>query len=73
MKDLEKTIKHFESQQKRYKTQHDGWPCERIEDALTALYACKRIMSIFDSSSYKKQTDTGPFDSDYVQCYWGND
>lgn len=37
MKDLEKTIKHFESQQKRYKTQHDGCPCERIEDALEAL------------------------------------
>lgn len=37
MKDLEKTIKHFESQQKRYKTQHDGRPCERIEDALEAL------------------------------------
>ena len=37
MKDLEKTIKHFESQQKRYKTQHDGRTCERIEDALEAL------------------------------------
>lgn len=72
MNDINKTIKHFESQQKRYKTQHEGRACERIEDALTALYACKNIMSIFDTSSYK-QTETDSFDHDYVQCYWGND
>ena len=72
MNDINKTIKHFESKQKRYKTKHDGRACERIEDALTALYACKTIMSIFDISSYK-QTETNPFDRDYVQCYWGND
>ena len=72
MNDINKTIKHFESQQKRYKTQHDGRACERIEDALTALYACKRIMSIFGTSSYE-QTETDSFDHDYVQCYWGSD
>lgn len=37
MNDINKTIKHFESQQKRYKTQHGGKSCERIEDALEAL------------------------------------
>lgn len=38
MKDINKTIKHFESLQKRYTTQHNGQMCERVEDALEALY-----------------------------------
>lgn len=41
MNNLEKTIKHFESLQKRYKTQHNGQMCERVADALEALYAFK--------------------------------
>lgn len=38
MKDINKTIKHFESLQKRYITQHNGQMCERVEDALEALH-----------------------------------
>lgn len=38
MKDINKTIKHFESLQKRYTTQHNGQMCERVGDALEALY-----------------------------------
>lgn len=38
MKDLQKTIKHFQSLQKRYTTQHNGNMCDRVQDALEALY-----------------------------------
>ena len=38
MNDINKTIKHFESLQKRYTTQHNGQMCERVADALEALY-----------------------------------
>ena len=38
MNDLTKTIKHFESLQKRYTTEHNGQMCERVADALEALY-----------------------------------
>lgn len=38
MNDISKTIKHFESLQKRYTTQHNGRMCERVADALEALY-----------------------------------
>lgn len=41
MKDINKTIKHFESLQKRYTTQHNGQMCERVEDALEALHYYK--------------------------------
>ena len=41
MKDINKTIKHFEALQKRYKTQHNGKMCERVADALEALNAYK--------------------------------
>lgn len=37
MNDIEKTIKHFTSLQKRYTTEHNGNACERVEDALEAL------------------------------------
>lgn len=37
MNDINKTIKHFESLQKRYTTQHNGKMCERVADALEAL------------------------------------
>ena len=45
MNDLSKTIKHFESLQKRYTTQHNGKMCERVADALEALraYALKEL------------------------------
>ena len=38
MYDIDKTIKHFESLQKRYTTAHQGNPCKRVADALEALY-----------------------------------
>ena len=41
MKDINKTIKHFKSLQKRYTTQHNGHMCERVEDALEALHYYK--------------------------------
>ena len=48
MNDLNKTIKHFESLQKRYTTQHNGQMCERVADALEALYQCKSQQDYFD-------------------------
>ena len=42
MNDINKTIKHFESLQKRYTTQHNGKMCERVADALEALERFKR-------------------------------
>lgn len=41
MNDINKTIKHFKSLQKRYTTQHNGQMCERVADALEALYCFK--------------------------------
>ena len=41
MNNINKTIKHFESLQKRYTTQHNGQMCERVADALEALYRFK--------------------------------
>mgnify|MGYP003312009000 CR=1 FL=1 len=41
MYSLTKTIAHFESLQKRYKTQHNDRMCERVYDALQALYFCR--------------------------------
>lgn len=38
MKDFEKTVKHFQSLQKRYTTQHNENMCDRVADALEALY-----------------------------------
>lgn len=37
MNDINKTIKHFKSLQKRYTSQHNGQMCERVDDALEAL------------------------------------
>ena len=37
MNDINKTIKHFKSLQKRYMTQHNNQMCERVADALEAL------------------------------------
>jgi hypothetical protein len=48
MNDINKTIKHFESLQKRYTTQHNGQMCERVADALEALYQCKSQQDYFD-------------------------
>lgn len=44
MKDINKTIKHFEALQKRYQTQHNGKMCERVADALEALNAYKNAL-----------------------------
>lgn len=41
MNNIDETIKHFESLQKRYATQHNGQMCERVADALEALYHFK--------------------------------
>lgn len=48
MNDLNKTIKHFESLQKRYTTQHNGKMCERVADALEALYQLKSQQAYFE-------------------------
>lgn len=37
MNDINKTIKHFKSLQKRYTTEHNGQMCERVADALEVL------------------------------------
>lgn len=47
MNDINKTIKHFESLQKRYTTQHNGKMCERVADALEALYFFKNKEDYF--------------------------
>ena len=48
MNDINKTIKHFESLQKRYITQHNGQMCERVADALEALYQLKSQQDYFE-------------------------
>lgn len=47
MNDINKTIKHFESLQKRYTTQHNEKMCERVADALEALYRVKKQEDFF--------------------------
>ena len=47
MNDINKTIKHFESLQKRYTIQHNGKMCERVTDALEALYRVKKQEDFF--------------------------
>ncbi len=37
MNNIERAIKHFESLQKRYTTQHNGKHCDLVKTALTAL------------------------------------
>ena len=48
MYDLTKTIKHFESLQKRYTTEHNGQMCERVADAIEALYQLKSQEDYFE-------------------------
>ena len=50
MNDLAKTIKHFESLQKRYTTEHNGQMCERVADALEALYQVKSQEEYFEKN-----------------------
>ena len=45
MNNLDKTIKHFRSLQKRYTKTHQGEPCERVADALEALGFYKDIIT----------------------------
>ena len=47
MNNINKTIKHFESLQKRYTTQHNGQMCERVADAWEALYRFQRQEDFF--------------------------
>ena len=50
MYDINKTIKHFESLQKRYATAHQGNPCKRVADALEALYKYRDCVVDVESS-----------------------
>ena len=52
MYDIDKTIKHFTSLQKRYTTEHNGKACERVEDALEALRFYKHFETL--AEEYKK-------------------
>jgi hypothetical protein len=45
MNNLDKTIKHFRSLQKRYTKTHQGEPCERVADALEALVFYRDIIT----------------------------
>lgn len=59
MNDINKTIKHFESLQKRYTTQHNGQMCEKVADALEALYHYKSQTGeedIFTPEQVRKMT-----------------
>lgn len=58
MNDINKTIKHFESLQKRYTTQHNGQMCERVADALEALYRFKSQEDYFGKMFGNTKTDT---------------
>ena len=57
MNNINKTIKHFESLQKRYTTQHNGQMCERVADALEALYRFQSqedfLKNVWNYSKYK--------------------
>ena len=48
MNNIDETLKHFESLQKRYATQHNGQMCERVADALEALYQVKSQEEYFE-------------------------
>lgn len=56
MNDINKTIKHFKSLQKRYTTEHNGQMCERVADALEALEFFKSkedyLKRMFGHNSY---------------------
>lgn len=54
MNDINKTIKHFESLQKRYTTQHNGKMCERVADALEALERFKCQEDYFEKNVWKE-------------------
>lgn len=72
MNDINKTIKHFESLQKRYTTQHNGQMCERVADALEALYRFKSQEDYFEKmfGSYPKHScNSGLCYGDGKPCY----
>ena len=54
MNEINKTIKHFESLQKRYTTQHNGKMCERVADALEALERFKCQEDYFEKMFGRK-------------------
>ena len=58
MNDINKTIKHFESLQKRYTTQHNGQMCERVADALEALYQLKSQQDYFEKMFVDAKNET---------------
>ena len=43
MNDINKTVKHFQSLQRRYIKTHQGESCPRLEDALEALKFYKGV------------------------------
>lgn len=53
MKNLTETIKHFESLQKRYTTEHNGKMCDRVQDALDALSYYKKTSAEWVPASVK--------------------
>lgn len=67
MNDLKKTIKHFESLQKRYTTQHNGKMCDRVADALEALRWYSRIIALRDHVVYIEQAKTPSFEVTYAK------
>lgn len=42
--DINDSIRHFESLQKRYMKTHNGKMCLRVEDALASMYFIKSII-----------------------------
>lgn len=52
MTKTEEAIKHFESLQKRYTTQHNGKQCEFVKTALNALYEQLNSEVNYDHNDY---------------------
>ena len=60
----EETIKHFESLQKRYTTQHNGKHCEYVKEALEALrkrtpQKPTHIHEVYPKHQWKRDKDGG--------------
>lgn len=43
--DINDSIRHFESLQKRYMKTHNGKMCSRVGDALTSMYFIKSVIA----------------------------
>lgn len=49
--DIDDSIRHFESLQKRYMTTHNGKMCSRVEDALTSMRFIKAIIESLEKEN----------------------